>query len=252
MRSERLAFPGHRGDRLAAQLDRPDEGEPVGYALFAHCFTCSKNLKAMQRIDRALTDQGFGVLRFDFTGLGESEGDFAETNFSSNVDDLVAATRYLEAEHEAPRILVGHSFGGAAVLQAAHRVPSCRAVATIAAPCKPAHIKHLLAGREAEIAERGETEVTLAGRAFRIQRHFLDDLDEQRMDAFIANLRRALLVLHGPFDDTVGIENAAHIFEAAKHPKSFISLDRADHLLSDDRDARYVGTMVASWAQRYL
>jgi len=252
MISRQLTFPGHRRDQLAARLDLPDAREPAAYVLFAHCFTCTKNLKAVQRIDTALTEQGFGVLRFDFTGLGESEGDFAETNFSSNVEDLVAAAQFMEDAYDGPCILMGHSFGGAAVLQAAHQIPSCRAVATLAAPCNPAHIKHLLTGRESELAERGETEVTLAGRTFQIQRHFLNDLDEQRMDTFIANLRRALLVLHAPFDDTVGIENAAHIFEAAKHPKSFISLDRADHLLRDDRDARYVGTIVASWAQRYL
>ena len=252
MKSRRLTFPGHRGDRLAARLDLPDRREPAAYVLFAHCFTCTKNLKAVQRIDEALTEQGFGVLRFDFTGLGESEGDFAETNFSSNVEDLVAAAQYLDGEHEGPHILMGHSFGGAAVLQAAHQIPSSRAVATIAAPCDPAHIAHLLSGRESEIAERGETDVTLAGRTFRIQRHFLDDLQGQRMDEWIANLRRALLVFHGPFDDTVGVENAAHIFDAAKHPKSFISLDRADHLLSDERDARYVGHMAAAWARRYL
>ncbi len=220
--------------------------------LFAHCFTCSKNLKAVVNVSRALTQAGLGVFRFDFTGLGESEGDFADTTFSSNVGDLVAAAEWMAREGRAPEILIGHSLGGAAVLCAAPRVSSARAVVTVGAPSDAAHVKHLLAESIDEIEAKGEAAVELAGRRFTIRREFLDDLDAARVREHIGGLKRALLVFHSPVDTQVGIDNAARIFEAAKHPKSFVSLDRADHLLTDEADSRYVGSVVAAWAQRYL
>lgn len=249
---ERLRFENDRGLELAARLDLPVDGQPGAYALFAHCFTCTKNLKAISHISRALNQAGFGVLRFDFTGLGESEGDFADTNFSSNVADLVAAAQHLDAHFQAPKLLVGHSLGGAAVLQAAAKIPAVQAVATIGAPCDPAHVTHLLAESRGEIESRGEATVTLAGRQFKIKKQFLDDLEQTRMTETIRQLKCALLVCHSPVDQVVGIENAAHIFQAAKHPKSFISLDHADHLLSNEAAAFYAGAMIAAWSQRYV
>lgn len=252
MASKKITFTGSRGESLAARIDEPDEGSIRGSVLFAHCFTCSKNLKAIGNISRALTDSGMGVFRFDFTGLGESEGDFADTNFSSNVEDLRAAADYMEAEWKAPSILMGHSLGGAAVLQAAAGMKSVEAVATIGAPCNPEHVAHLLVDKKEEIERKGEARVRLAGREFTIRKQFLDDLEEQVMDEVIRGLDRALLIFHSPVDRTVGIDNAAHIYKLARHPKSFISLDDADHLLSDDRDASYVGSVTAAWADRYL
>lgn len=252
MPSEKIRFVNDRGDRLAARLDLPVDGAPIAYALFAHCFTCSKNLGAVGHISRALTQAGIAVWRFDFTGLGESEGDFADTHFASNVQDLVAAARAMDARGEAPRILIGHSLGGAAVLRAAAEIPSAVAVATIAAPFDPAHVKRLLVDRVEEIEARGEAEVELGGRRFTIRKSFLDDLDAHDMAAAVGSLGKALLVLHGPLDQTVGIENAARIFEQARHPKSFISLDHADHLLGDAADSRYVGAVIAAWAGRYV
>lgn len=251
MSTTKLTFPNATGQQLAARLDLP-QGAPSAYALFAHCFTCSKNLTAATAISRALTDADVGVLRFDFTGLGESEGDFAATTFSSNVDDLVAAAQFLAREHGAPQLLVGHSLGGAAVLHAAARLPDVTAVATIGAPCDPAHVRKLLVDADAAIAAEGRAAVVLAGRTFTITRQLLDDLDGARMRATIGRLGKALLICHAPFDEVVGIENAAHIFAEARHPKSFLSLDGADHLLSNPRDARYVGATIATWASRYV
>jgi putative redox protein len=240
------------GHELAAKLELPVGGRPVAFALFAHCFTCSKDVRAAAQISRALAAEGIAVLRFDFTGLGESEGEFAATTFATNVSDLVAAAEYLAAEWQAPRILVGHSLGGAAVLQAAARIPSSVAVATIGAPASPVHVTKLLAESTAEIEARGEATVELAGRPFRIRREFLDDLDAVNMQQVIAGLDRALLLFHSPLDQVVDIDEAAAIYGAAKHPKSFVSLDEADHLLSDAEDARYVGRVLAAWASRYL
>jgi len=251
MPAERFDFPNASGERLAALLDRP-AGAPRAVALFAHCFTCGKDIRAAKRIAEGLTARGIAVLRFDFTGIGASEGEFANTNFSSNVADLVAAADHLRKVERAPALLIGHSLGGAAVLAAASEVPEARAVATIAAPADPSHVTGLLKDRIPEIRAHGEVEVTLAGRPFRIRREFLDDVSGQRLDAKIAELRKALLVLHAPTDDLVGIDNASHIFLAAKHPKSFVSLADADHLLSKPRDAAYVADVVAAWAGRYL
>jgi putative redox protein len=252
MEFQKITFENKQGQKLGARLDLPVDGQPVAFALFAHCFTCTKNLKAAGNISRALTRQGIAVLRFDFTGLGESEGDFAETNFSSNVADLVAAADFLEQAFEAPQILIGHSLGGAAVLQAAAHVPASVAVVTIGAPSEPSHVLRLLEGKKEMIEAKGEAKVTLAGRTFMIKKQFLDDLAQTRMQDAIRNLRRALLIMHAPLDNTVGIDNAAQIFQAARHPKSFISLDQADHLLSDERDSRYVGALIATWARKYL
>jgi uncharacterized OsmC-like protein/alpha-beta hydrolase superfamily lysophospholipase len=251
MPSQRFDFPSREGHRLAALLDEP-AAHPRAYALFAHCFTCGKDVHAAKRIAEGLTSLGIGVLRFDFTGLGASEGEFANTTFSSNVADLVAAANELRRIRRAPAILIGHSLGGAAVLAAASEVPEARAVVTIGAPCDPAHVTGLLKDHIAEIGTQGEVEVTLAGRPFRIRRAFLDDIAEQKLNERIANLRRALLIFHSPTDDLVGIENASHIFAAAKHPKSFVSLAGADHLLSRRSDASYVANVIHAWAERYL
>ena len=251
MRTERLEFPNARGEKLAALLDLP-LGRPAAFALFAHCFTCGKDNLAAKRIAERLAMCGIGVLRFDFTGLGSSEGDFADTHFSSNIDDLVAAADYLRASHGAPAILIGHSLGGAAVLAAAHRIADARAVVTIAAPCDPAHVTGLFKEQVDKIREQGEVEVSLAGRPFRIKREFLDDISEQRITERVADLRKALLILHSPTDDTVSIDNASRIFLAARHPKSFVSLAGADHLLSKKSDAAYVANVIAAWAERYF
>jgi len=248
----KLSFESATGARLAARLDSPDDRQPLAYALFAHCFTCSKNLKAIANISRALARQGIAVLRFDFTGLGESEGEFANTNFSSNVADLIAAADFLSTEFEAPRILVGHSLGGSAVLQAAVHVPSCVAVVTIAAPGEVTHLVHLLGDAAEAIEAEGESEIRIAGQTFKIKKQLLDDLERTRMQETIRNLGKALLIFHSPQDQIVGIDNATQIFQAARHPKSFVSLAGADHLLSEPGDSRYVGSLIATWAGRYL
>ncbi len=251
MRSEKIEFPGSQGTSLAARLDMPD-AEFRACALFAHCFTCSKETLAAARIATALTDNGFAVLRFDFTGLGGSGGDFANTDFSSNIADLVAAAAYLRREYEAPSLLIGHSLGGAAVLAAAGDIPEAKAVATIGAPADPAHVTHLFAASRPEIEEKGEAEVDIAGRTFRIRKQFLEDIEATRLDRAIGALRRALLVFHSPIDRVVGIENAERIYKAAKHPKSFVSLDGADHMLGDKADAAWVAGVLSAWAARYI
>ncbi|MEQ9073797.1 MAG: alpha/beta fold hydrolase [Sandaracinaceae bacterium] len=248
---ERIDFPGADGQRLAATLDRPP-GPLRGCALFAHCFTCGKDLRAAHTLSEALAERGIATMRFDFTGLGESEGDFGETTFSSNLDDLVAAATWLEEHHGAPSLLVGHSLGGAAVLAAAHRLPSVKAVATIGAPADPAHVAGLFAHATDEIQAKGEAEVDIAGRRFRVTKQLLDDLAEQCAPSRIRALGRALLIFHAPLDAIVGVDSARLIYEAAKHPKSFVSLDDADHLLSRAADARYVAEVLAAWASRYV
>lgn len=252
MQSQRLFFTNRQGEKLGARLDLPVDGQPLAYALFAHCFTCTKNLKAVANINQSLTRAGIAVLRFDFTGLGESEGDFADTNFSSNVADLIAAAEFLKHTYAAPQLLIGHSLGGAAVLQAAAHVPSAKCLVTIGSPYDPSYVAHLLASTREEIEATGQAEVCLAGRTFTIKQQFLDDLETSRMEEVVRNLHKALLIFHSPLDQTVGVDNAAQIFMKARHPKSFVSLDKADHLLTDETDSRYVGSVIATWALKYL
>ncbi len=248
---ERITFLGAEGQRLAARLDAPDEA-PRAYALFAHCFTCGKDVFAASRVAERLTEHEIAVLRFDFTGLGASEGEFANTNFSSNVADLIAAAAHLRQVYKAPALLIGHSLGGAAVLAAAGDIPESNAVVTIAAPSDPRHVIGLFRDRIPQIEAEGEADVLLEGRPFKIKRQFLIDAAEQDLAAKIARLRQALLVMHSPRDATVDISNATRIFTAAKHPKSFISLDTADHLLTVREDAAYAANLIAAWVVRFL
>jgi putative redox protein len=251
MPTERFQFTGSEGHQLAASLDLP-EREPLAYALFAHCFTCGKDVLAAKRIAVALAAKGIAVLRFDFTGLGSSEGDFANSTFSSNVADLVLAADHLRETRKAPTILIGHSLGGAAILAAAGQIPDARAVVTIAAPSDPAHVTGLFRDRIDDIRKHGKVEVSLAGRPFHITSEFLDDIAEHHLMEHVTKLHKSLLIMHSPTDDTVGIDNATRIFVAAKHPKSFVSLADADHLLTGKRDAAYVADVIAAWAERYL
>jgi len=246
-----VTFPGAFGTSLAARLDAP-AGPPLAYAIFAHCFTCSKESKAAAAISAALAEKEFAVLRFDFTGLGGSEGDFANTNFSSNIDDLVAAADFLRREHRAPTLLVGHSLGGTAVLAAASRIPEAAAVATIGSPFDPDHVLGLIKDSVEKIDAEGDARVGIAGRDFRIKKQFLDDIRAQKIGAAVEHLGKALMVMHSPRDTIVNIDNAARIFIAAKHPKSYVSLDPADHLLLRREDALYAGEVLAVWASRYV
>ncbi|MDB5635613.1 MAG: hypothetical protein JWP51_521 [Bradyrhizobium sp.] len=251
MPTERFQFTSSEGHQLAAALDMPEQ-EPKAYALFAHCFTCGKDVLAARRIALALAATGIAVLRFDFTGLGSSEGDFANSTFSSNVADLVRAADHLRETRKAPAILIGHSLGGAAILAAAVQIPDAKAVVTIAAPSDPAHVTGLFKDRIEDIRKQGKVEVSLAGRPFHISSEFLDDIAEHGLMAHVANLHKALLIMQSPTDDTVGIDNATRLFVAARHPKSFVSLAGADHLLTGKRDAAYVADVIAAWATRYL
>lgn len=252
MSPQNISFENTDGKLLSARLELPAHQHPHTYALFAHCFTCSKQLTAVRNIARALTLQGAAVLSFDFTGLGESEGDFADTNFSSNIEDLVLAANYLKDHHQAPALLIGHSLGGAAVLRAAHEIPSVKAVATIGAPFSPHHVQHLFNEHKERIEKQGVAELSIAGRPFKVKKQFLEDIRSQNLEPYIKDLDRALLVLHSPQDTVVEIENAKKIYQTAMHPKSYISLDGADHLLTQKTDSRYVGNVIASWAERYL
>jgi uncharacterized OsmC-like protein/alpha/beta superfamily hydrolase len=247
----RVTFKGSAGTELAARLDLP-AGPVRGFALFAHCFTCTKDILAAKRIASGLAAAGVGVLRFDFTGLGSSEGEFANTNFSSNVEDLVHAAAYLRANFVAPHLLIGHSLGGTAVLAAATEIPEAKAVVTIGAPADVAHVLSQFGSSLDEIRQRGQARVTLAGRQFAIGLTFIEDAEEQRLTSRIATLGKALLVMHAPLDAVVGIDNASKIFLAAKHPKSFVSLDDADHLLSDASIAAYAARVIVAWASKYL
>lgn len=252
MPAQKVTFQSPTGFELSGRLELPVNQHPHTYAIFAHCFTCSKNLSAVRNISRALNQSGIALLRFDFTGLGDSDGEFADTNFSSNVGDLIAAVHFLTENYEAPGLLLGHSLGGAAVLQVANQCPSVKAVATIGAPFDPAHVGHLLMPAKEELAAKGVAEVSIGGRPFRVKQQFLDDIQAFSGASQIDQLNRALLVCHSPQDRTVPIENAAKIYQAARHPKSFISLDGADHLLSNKEDAHYTGDVIACWVKRYL
>ena len=247
-----VRFPNANGQMLAGRLDAPANGRPRAYALYAHCFTCGKDVRSAVNIGRALAREGIATLRFDFTGLGESEGVFADTTFSTNVADLQAAAAYLEKNYEAPKILVGHSLGGAAVLEAAHLIPSSVAVATIGAPGDPEHVAGLLGPGREKIELEGEADVVLVGRTFHFKKAFLDDLATHPWRDTLRTLRKALLVFHSPTDQTVNISNAADIFTAALHPKSFVGLNGADHLLTRETDSEYVGLILGAWASKYL
>ncbi len=247
-----VRFPNGAGLMLAGRLDLPLSGKPRAYALYAHCFTCGKDVRSAVNIGRALAREGIAMLRFDFAGLGESEGDFADTTFSGNVADLKAAAAFLAEKYEAPKILVGHSLGGTAVLEAAHDIPTSVAVATIGAPSDPEHVAMLLGPAREKIEEEGEAEVTLVGRKFHFKKAFLDDLKMRPWADNLRGLRKALLVFHSPSDKTVDISNASQIFGAALHPKSFISLNEADHLLTKETDSEYVGLILGAWASKYL
>ncbi len=251
MPTERITFTGHSGEELAARLDLPD-GPHLGTALFAHCFTCGKDIPAARRIASRLAAMGLAVLRFDFTGLGHSDGEFGNTTFTSNVGDLVKAADYLAGRGMAPGLLIGHSLGGAAVLKAAGDIASIKAVATIGAPFDPGHVTHNFGDALPEIAEKGSAEVSLGGRPFRIGAEFVRDVEEEQLAPAIAGLKKALLVLHAPRDAIVGIENATQIFLAAKHPKSFVTLDDADHLITRVEDAEYAAEVIAAWGAKYL
>ncbi len=252
MNSINVHFFNQSDQKLAAKLELPADSKPKAYAIFAHCFTCSKNLSAVVNISRALTMEGIGVLRFDFTGLGQSKGDFSDTNFSSNVDDLIKANDFLKEEYDAPALIIGHSLGGAAVLAAAQRLKNIQAVATIGAPADPVHVKHLFDKNLDEIEEKGEAEVSIGRRPFKVKKQLIDDLKKSNVKDSLKELGKALLVMHSPQDAIVEVANARKIYESAMHPKSFISLDGADHLLSNKEDSIYAGKVIAAWAHRYL
>lgn len=252
MKTIKLKFPNQDGEQLSAKLELPTDRRVRAYAIFAHCFTCSKNLIAVTHISRGLTSKGIAVLRFDFTGLGESEGEFEDTNFSSNVQDLIVAAEYLEENYGPAKMLVGHSLGGAAVLMAAAKLKNIEAITTIGAPSDPVHVKHLFHESIDEIKEKGEATVSLGGRPFTIKKQFVDDLAEYEKSDVIKTLKKPLLIMHSPQDDTVDVSNAEKIYTSAMHPKSFISLDGADHLLSKSEDAQYAGEVIAAWAARYV
>lgn len=252
MNLQKVNFQNKSGQSLIGRLEFPADRHPHNYALFAHCFTCTKNLSAVKNISKALTQNGFAVLRFDFTGLGESDGDFADTNFSGNVNDLIAASDFLKEHYKAPSLLIGHSLGGAAAIFAAAELPNIGAVATVGAPSNPKHVKHLFKSGLEEIKANGQAVINLSGRDFTIKKQFVDDLETKSLPNTAKALRKPLLVMHSPQDDTVGIKNAEEIYMAAYHPKSFVSLDGADHLLFNKKDSEYVGEVIAGWAKRYL
>ncbi len=252
MNIHKVSFTNKDEEQLAGRLELPLNQEPHNFAIFAHCFTCTKNLTAVKNVGRALTEAGFGVLRFDFTGLGESEGDFENTNFSGNVEDLVEAAIFLEKNYRAPTLLIGHSLGGAAAIFAASKIKSIRAVAVINSPSHPSHVLHLLKNSELEINKNGKAKVNLGGIDFTIKKQFLDDLENKSLIDVVSSFGKALLILHSPQDPMVGIKNAEEIYKAAHHPKSFVSLDGVDHLLSKKEDSHYVGEVIAGWASRYV
>lgn len=252
MKSQKLDILNKNGKRLNAFLELPANQRPNYYAIFAHCFTCSSTLSAVINISRSLTNHGFGVLRFDFTGLGRSEGEFSESHFSANVDDLLAVNEYLVKNYSAPGLLVGHSLGGAAVIVAASKLDNVKAVATIGAPATVSHVTHLFSHGLDEIREKGEVTINIGGRPFKINREFVEDFKKIDLPEITENLRKPLLIMHAPFDRIVGIENAHQLYHNAHHPKSFVSLDQADHLLSQRRDSKYAGNVIGAWVQRYF
>ncbi len=252
MPSKRIEFNNLEGEKLAARLDLPTDEKPKAFVLFAHCFTCNKNFFGVKNISKALTSSGFAVLRFDFTGLGDSAGEFENTNFSSNIQDLIQASKWLKENHEGPKLLMGHSLGGAAVLHAAAQIDTVEALVTLAAPSNPEHVKHLFEDHIDEIDEKEEAQVNIGGRPFTIKKQFLEDITSKSTEEVTKDLRKPILIFHSPHDKIVGIENARKIYSAALHPKSFVSLDGADHLLSNQKDSQYIGQVVSAWSSRYL
>lgn len=252
MPTQKLFIENSSGQKLAANLELPVGRKPHNFAVFAHCFTCSKNFRAVRNISDSLAEKGFGVLSLDFTGLGESEGLFEETNFSSSVDDLLSAVAYLRENHDAPRLLVGHSLGGTAALMASGSIPELAGVATVGSPSMPAHVTRLFESEIDEIRSRGYADVSIGGRPFRVKEQFIDDVAKQDLSSLLSKGGKAFLFLHSPQDKIVSIDNAAELYAAARHPKSFISLDGADHLLTSSEDARYAGSVIAEWAKRYV
>lgn len=252
MKSTKLNIQNKKGHKLQAYLELPANQKPNYYAIFAHCFTCNSTLNAVKNISRSLTNHGFGVVRFDFTGLGGSEGEFAESHFSANVEDLLSVSQYLEENYEAPGLLVGHSLGGAAVIAAASKLDNIKAVATIGAPATSSHVTHLFSHGIDEVKEKGEVEINIGGRPFKINKEFVEDFGKTNLPEITKNLRKPLLIMHAPFDKIVGIENAHKLYHEAHHPKSFVSLDDADHLLSNVKDSIYAGNMIGTWVQRYF
>jgi len=252
MQSKRLEFTGSLGYKLSGLLDLPDDAEPIAFAIFAHCFTGNKNYKILNYVNQALTENKIAVLRFDFTGLGASQGSFSDTNFSSNIGDIKAAAEFLDLNYEAPKLLIGHSFGGAAMIHAAAKISSCKALVTIATPSNLESIHSLLMSKQIDLERNGEAIFTISGRQFRIKQQFLDDLETASLWEAINNLNKPILICHSPLDRIVNFENAYQIFAMAKHPKSLISLDKADHLLSNEGDGKYVGQLIASWAGKYI
>lgn len=252
MNSTKLKIQNRKGITLNASLELPANQKPNYYAIFAHCFTCSSSLSAVRHVSRALTQDGFAVVRFDFTGLGRSEGEFADSHFSANVDDLLDVHAYMAEHYNAPSLLVGHSLGGAAVLVAASKLEAVKAVATVGAPATVTHVKHLFSHGIDEIKEKGEAEVNIGGRPFKINSDFVEEFDKTDLPAIVKKLRKPLLVMHSPFDKIVGVENAKKLYDNAFHPKSFITLDDADHLLTKEKDSQYVGEVIGTWAKRYF
>lgn len=252
MKSKNFSFQNHSGIHLSAKLNTPDDGKVLGYAIFAHCFTCHKNIKSITHIAKAMTDKGFAVLLFDFTGLGESDGNFSETGLMSNVSDIIAAAQYLENHYQAPRLLIGHSFGGVATILAATQIESIQSVVTIASPATTFHVQHLFEEKLDEINDKGKAAVTIGGRTVCVGKELITEIQEERVGKALKTLNKPILIFHSPEDEVVGIDNAQLLYQTAKHPKSFISLSGADHLLSHSNDAKYVGEMISSWATRYI
>ena len=252
MNYKKVKFTNSEGLELSGYLELPLNSHPHSFVLFAHCFTCNKNFFAVKNIARALSAKGYGVLRFDFAGLGDSDGEFADTTFSGNVEDLLAAAQFLEAEYKAPEMLIGHSLGGAAVIFAAHQLSSVKSVVTIGAPSSPVHVKHLLKSSLEEIEEKGIAQVNVGGRNFTIKKNFLEDINSHDLNKFARQLKMAFLIMHSPQDSVVEISNAEDLYKSLRHPKSFVSLDGADHLLTNNKDSEYAGSVIASWASRFL
>ena len=252
MKTTKLEITNKKGLKLQAYLELPANQKPNNFAIFAHCFSCNSNFKATKNISRSLTNHGFGVLRFDFTGLGKSEGEFADSHFSANVEDLIDVHNYLETHYKAPSLLIGHSLGGAAVIVAASKLKNIKAVATVGAPATVGHVTHLFSHEPEDISEKGAIEVNIGGRPFKINEDFVADFSKTDLPKIIKELRKPILVMHAPFDKIVGIENAHEMYHNAHHPKSFVSLDAADHLLTKSSDSIYVGNMIGAWAKRYF